>query len=85
MSCFSYLTENKSTTTCTWIIAYITESQSSTTPVISRLDRELIIYDFSYWKPVRYDISYYLPDIESFRYYLSYYLPDKEPIKGNNL
>ena len=32
-------------------------------------------------EPVRYDISYYLPDIEPIRYDISYYLPDIEPVR----
>jgi hypothetical protein len=32
-------------------------------------------------EPVRYDISYYIPDIEPVSYDFSYYLPDIEPVR----
>ena len=32
-------------------------------------------------EPVRYDINYYLPDIEPVIYDISYNLPDKEPVR----
>jgi hypothetical protein len=42
-------------------------------------------YDISYYlpdiEPVRYNISYYLPDTEPVRYDISYYLPDIEPVR----